>query len=75
MLRPDEAETLALLRELAEVTSRMGSMAVPEEKRVILCQECVSSLAFWRNVAISAVFMMFNVVILITMVVENNYQL
>ena len=75
MLRPDEAETLALLRELAEVTSRMGNMAVPEEKRVILCQECVTPLAFWRNAAISAVFMMFNVVILITMIVENNFEL
>ena len=72
ILRPDEAETLALLRELAEVTSRMGSMAVPEEKRVILCNECVSSLDFWRNVAISASFMLFNVVILITMIVENR---
>lgn len=75
ILRPDEAETLALLRELAEVTSRMGSMAVPEEKRVILCQESVSSLAFWRNVAVSAVFMMFNVVILVTMIVEHNYEI
>ncbi|MBO7394589.1 MAG: hypothetical protein J6U16_00545, partial [Ruminococcus sp.] len=61
-------------RELAEVTSRMGSMAVPEEKRVILCQESVSSLAFWRNVAVSAVFMMFNVVILVTMIVENRFE-
>jgi hypothetical protein len=74
ILRPDEAETLMLLRELAEVTSRMGSAAVPKEKRVILCKECVSSFDFWRNVAIASVFMMFNVVILITMIVENRFE-
>lgn len=43
ILRPDEAETLMLLRELAEVTDRMGSLAVPEDKRVILLRESVSS--------------------------------
>lgn len=74
ILRPDEAETLSLLRELAEVTSRMGSVAVPEEKRVILCNECVTSFAFWRNAAIAGVFMMFNVVILLTMIFENRFE-
>lgn len=73
-LRADEAETLMLLRELEEVTKKMGSMAVPEEKRVILCNECVSSFDFWRNVAISASFMLFTVVILITMIVENRFE-
>jgi len=75
ILRPDEVETLALLRELAEVTSRMGSISVPKEKRVMLCQECVSSFDFWRNAAIAAVFMMFNVVILLTMIFENRFEL
>ena len=74
ILRPDEVETLALLRELADVTSRMGSMAVPKDKRVILRQECATSFDFWRNAAIAAVFVMFNVVILITMIVENRFE-
>ena len=71
-LRADEAETLRLLRELEEVTKKVQSMSAPDEKRVILCKESVPVSKFWLNAGISAVFFMFNLVLLITMIIDKK---
>ena len=47
-------------------------MSAPDEKRVILCKESVPVSKFWLNAGISAVFFMFNLVLLITMIIDKK---